>query len=155
LTVKLTEPLSTDHAKAGQYFRATLAVPLTRNGVVIADAGSGVTGEVVAAKRLGMFGRAPDLRLVLVELRTTDNQIVHIQTSSWDARGRGYNPVSGTVRSAFGAVSGALAGAARGSGLVAEDDGARFTGSRNVFLPANSILEFQLATPLSVIERTR
>jgi hypothetical protein len=155
LTVKLTEPLSTDHTKEGQYFRATLAAPITRDGFVIAEAGSALTGKVIASKRGGMFGRAPDLRLILVDLQTTDNQIVRIQTTSWDGRGQGHNPLSGTVRSAVGAVSGALTGAARGSGLIPEDTGTPFTDSRNVVLPGNAILQFRLATPLSLTEHTR
>lgn len=153
LTVKLIDPLSTDHVKPGQYFHATLAAPIVRDGFVIAEPGSGATGKVIASKHAGMFGRAPDLRLILVELRTTDNQIVHVQTTSWDDRGRGHNLVSGTVRSAFGAVSGAVTGAARGSGLVAQDRAS--TDSRNVFLPTNSLLEFRLAAPVSLTEHTR
>lgn len=153
LTVKLIDPLSTERVKEGQYFHATLASPIVRDGFVIAEAGSGVTGKVITSKHAGLFGHAPDLRLVLVELRTTDNQLVHVQTTSWDDRGRGHNLVSGTVRSAFGAVSGAVTGAVRGSGLLAEDRSS--TDGRNVFVPSNSILEFRLAAPVSLTERTR
>jgi len=153
LRVKLVDSLSSDRAKEGEYFHATLATPIVRDGFVIAEPGSGATGKVIASRHAGMFGRAPDLRLVLVELRTTDNQVVHVQTMPWDDRGRGHNLVSGTVRSAFGAVSGAVSGAARGSGLVAQERTS--TDSRNVFLARNSLLEFRLAAPVSLTEHTR
>jgi hypothetical protein len=143
LKVKLAEPLSTDGSKSGQYFHATLAEPIVRDGFVIAKSGSGVTGKVLAAKHANMLGRVADLRLVLVEIRTADNRIVHVQTASWDDRGRSHNLLTRTVRSTVDAFSGAVAGAAP------------FRNGSNITLPANAILEFQLAAPVSFSEHAR
>jgi hypothetical protein len=154
LTVKLAEPLSTDQSKEGQYFRATLAVPVVEDGFVIADAGSGVTGEVVESRHPGLFGRAPDLRLTLVQIRTTDNQVVRVETISWNDRGRSRNPVTGTIRSAVGAV-GALTGAVHSNGVLApQNTQTAAANGHNVLLPANTVLEFRLAAPVSLTEHT-
>lgn len=145
LTVKLDQPLSTDQVKEGQYFRATLTVPVVQDGFVIADAGSGVTGEVIEARRAGLFGRAPNLRLVLKQIRATDDQVVPIETISWNDRGRRRNPVAGTVRTFAGAFSQAWVGEEPFvNGL-----------HHNLVLPANTILEFKLAAPVSLTEHLR
>ena len=155
ITVRLGELLSTDQNKSGEYFRATLLSPITQEGFVIADVGSGVTGQIVRSKRGGLLGRAPDLTLVLVQLRTTDNQIVHVLTTSWNDAGPSHNPVSGTFRSAFGAVSGALTGAVRGSGLMPEQSVEPSTNNgRSIILPPNTTLQFRLAAPVSLTEHT-
>lgn len=155
VTVRLAEPLSTDQTKSGDYFHATLQSPLIQDGFVIADAGSGAVGQVIRSRRAGLFGHAPDLMLVLVQIRTTDNQIVHVLTTSWNDMGPSHNPVSGTFRSAVGAVSGALTGAARGSGLISEPNSEPgVSKDRNLILPANTVLQFRLAAPLSLTEHT-
>jgi hypothetical protein len=154
LTVKIADTLSTDQAKKGQVFRATLQSPVVSDGFVIADAGSVVTGQIIESKRAGKLGGAPDLSLVLVEIRTTDNQSVHIETRSWEDRGQSHNLVMAPIRSAIGAVSGAVTSAARASGIGPEQDGEpTVKNGRNVVLPANTILQFRLAAPVSLTEQ--
>ena len=152
ITVKLTQALSTDQAKPGQLFQATLTSPILRDGFVLAEAGSLVTGEVVRAKRAGLFGRAPDLRLMLIDIHASDNQVARIHTTFWDDTGRSHNVVSGTLRSAMGAVTGAVQGAARGSGIVSQQKSS-VVSDRTIFLPANTVLDFRLVAPVSLTER--
>lgn len=155
VTVRLAQPLSTDQTKTGDYFHATLEAPIIQDGFVIADVGSGATGQVIRSRRGGMFGRAPDLTLDLVQIRTTDNQVIRVLTTSWSDMGHSHNPVSGTFRSAVGAVSGALTGAAHGSGLVSEPSGDTGVGKdRNLALPPNTVVQFRLAAPVSLTEHT-
>lgn len=152
LTVKLTKGLSTDQTKQGQFFQAILASPIIRDGFVLAETGSAVTGEVVRAKRAGLFGRAPELRLTLLDIHASDNQVARIQTTLWDYTGRSHNVVTGTFRSAMGAVTGAVQGAARGSGITSQQKNAAVNG-RTILVPANTVLEFRLLAPVSLTER--
>ena len=154
LTVRLTRPLSTESSAKGQYFRAILQSPIVKDGFIIADAGSPVEGEVIESKRAGMFGRA-NLRLTLLQLHTTDNQDVRIETESWDDRGRSRNPVTAPIRTAFGATVGAFDSVAHGSGLVQQQNADKLKNGRNVTLPPNSVLQFRLAAPVTLTEHTR
>jgi hypothetical protein len=157
LIVKLNSAISTNHAAKGDYFWATLEKPIVRDGFIIADAGSPVKGEIIEAKHGGVFRRSADLRLVLIELHTTDKQTVPIESAYLDDRGHGRNPVTGTIRSAFGATVGALTGM-RGDGSFVPDQDAEartVKNGRNITLPANTLLQFQLAAPVSLTEHAR
>jgi type IV secretory pathway VirB10-like protein len=141
ISVRLSDPLSTDQAKKGQHFHASLASPIIQDGIVLAEAGSTVTGEVVEAKRAGVFHGPPELRLALVQIHTTDNQDVRIATTSWDERARSHNPLATTIRKTVDAVSDVLA--------------VPMMRGHNLVVPANTILEFRLAAPLSLTEHTQ
>jgi hypothetical protein len=155
IRVKLEQSLSSEQSKTGQFFRAALASAVERDGVVALEAGSEVRGQVLQSKRSGVFGRRPELQLVLLEVRTADRRSLRIQTGTWDDTGRGLNPLAGTLRSAAGAVSGAVEGAARGSGLLPEECGQCKSNSRIIMLPTNSTLRFELVAPIRVTERSR
>ncbi len=153
VNVKLEEPLSTEQAKKGKLFHASLASPIVTDGFVVAQAGSGVTGKVLESRRAGVFGRRPELQLVLLDIQATDKQVVPVQTGTWDDTGRAHNPLESTMRSAVGAVSGAVTGAARGSGMMPEQCDRCESSSRIIMLPANTTLQFRLVAPVLVTER--
>jgi hypothetical protein len=154
LLVKVADTLSTDRARKGQLFRATLQSPVVSDGVTIAEAGAAVTGQVIESKRAGKFGSAPDLRLILVDIHSTDNQTVRVETVSWNDRGRSHNPVTGPIRSAIGAVSGVVTRASRDGAIVPEQSSeAAVRNGRDLILPANAVLQFRLAAPVSVTEQ--
>lgn len=157
LIVKLNSAISTSHTAKGEYFWATLEKPIVRDGFIIADAGSPVKGEIIAAKHGGVFHGAADLRLILVELHTTDKQAVPIESASLDDHGRARNPVTGTIRSAFGATVGVLTGTHGDGSFVPQQETEARTGKkgRDIMLPANTLLQFQLAAPVSLTEHTR
>lgn len=156
LAVRLADSLSTDQSSQGQFFRATLVDRIVRDGFVLAESVAPVMGQVLTLKRARVFGGAPVMRLALMDLRTTDNQLVRIQTSVWEGLGRSHNLIAGTFHSALGAVSGAVTGAVRGSGLFpevkAQDPVAK---GRKIYVPANTVLQFRLAAPVSLTERVR
>jgi hypothetical protein len=133
INVTLGETISTDETKRGGYFRAILASPIVKDGFIIAEAGSAVRGQVVASKGTGLFGRRPELRLTLCDIRTTDNQLVRIQTYQWDEKGRSHHAVTVPFRSAFDVL------AARNPGTL--------------LLPPNTALQFRLIAPVSITER--
>jgi hypothetical protein len=133
VNITLWETVSTDQAKKGRYFRAILASSIVKDGLIIAQAGSAVTGQVVTSKGTGLFGHRPELRLTLCDIRTTDNQVVRIQTYQWDEKGRSHHLVTGPFRSAFDVL------AARNPGTLV--------------LPPNTALQFRLAAPVSITER--
>src|SRR4030095_265556 len=53
ITVRVNEPLSSDHSQPGDAFTATLAEPVVANGRVLARRGQTVAGVVVEAQKAG------------------------------------------------------------------------------------------------------
>ena len=144
LKVRLTQPVSTDGGSKGQLFNATLLSPIVQDGYVIADSGAPVTGEIVESKRAGKFGGTADLQLVLVEMHTTDQQDVRIESTSWNDHGRSHRLITAPFR-----VLGALSGS-HGSG--AQEYNVAAVHGRNITLPADTVLQFELAAPVSLTE---
>src|SRR5262249_26475475 len=55
ITVRLNEGLSSNHSQAGQGFTATVAEPVTVDGVTVIEQGAAAHGTVVDAKGMGHF----------------------------------------------------------------------------------------------------
>jgi len=56
ITIRVNEPLSSDHNRVGDAFTATLVQPLVANGIVIARRGQTVAGRVGARRELRAWG---------------------------------------------------------------------------------------------------
>ena len=160
LVVRLAEEVSTAHNDDGDLFRGTVEVPISVNGVVIADRGATAFGRVVKAHRAPLIGGKSELILTLTELDATDGQPIRVQTNNWEQTGAHSNLKNATkvaFGSAVGAVVGAVAGAARGAGIssAVEPSETRSGASarRAVTLPRGTLLGFQLAQPLVVAGR--
>src|SRR4029077_20986839 len=80
VTVRVNQFLSSDRNQAGDAFPATLAQPLSVDGVVVAEPGETVGGRVVEAKKAGMVKGVSRLALQLTTLTLADGQPVQIQT---------------------------------------------------------------------------
>ncbi len=161
LNVRLGQNLSTDHNHAGDAFRGTLDSPLTLNGIVLAQRGSIVRGEVLRARRARLLGAKSNLSLILTEISTSDGQHVQVETNLWEEKGTGKS-IEDTPRmaagAALGAVMGALHSAARGAGFVSSEEEpvsdrpiAMKKGS--ILLRAGSRIEFRLASAVTITEK--
>lgn len=162
LNIRLGETLSTEHNYAGDTFRGTLLTPIIMNGFIIADRGSKVLGRIVDARRAGRLEGTADLSLTLAEINTTDGQRVQIGTDQFEERGAS-NTAGEAAKigggAALGAIIGALGGGGKGAAIGAGAGGAAGTGAvllghgRPAVVPAETALEFRLASPVTITEQ--
>jgi hypothetical protein len=161
LVIRLAETLSTDHNYSGDTFRGTLDQRIVRNGFIIAEKGSTVLGRIVQSDKAGRVRGMSQLNVTLTEINTTDRQRIEVQTNSVEKRGQA-STGSDTAKIAGGAALGALIGAlggGKGAAIGAGAGGAAGTGvvlatrGKAAVLPNESILTFELSSPVSITEQ--
>ncbi len=149
VVVRTNTTINSRQHKAGHKFTVRLEADLVANNVVIAPRGATVYGMINQAKQSGRLLGKTSVQLSMTDIMIA-NQIKPIKTSEIKAvtQGTGKSTVSRTARLA------AIGGLANGS------DGAKnmakvgvgvslLTSGNSINIPAGTLLEFQLAQPLS------
>jgi hypothetical protein len=163
LTVKLGQQLGSKISQAGETFTATVASPVDVNGSTIIPAGATANGTVVDAKPLGRFKGGASLEVQLTSI-TIHGKEHAIQTAAVTQTEKGKGKRTAVLAgggAGLGAVVGALAGGGKGAaigalaGAGAGGAGAAFTGNKEIVLPAESALSFQLSQALEVKEEVK
>ncbi len=158
LTVKVGQALGSKTSQTGQTFLATLAQPVSVGGRSAIPAGATVSGTVVNAKAKGKFKGEGELSLALTSV-TVKGHTYTIQTSALDStsKGKGKRTAATTGGGAAGgALIGGLAGGGKGAGIGALVGagaglvGGAMTGNKQIEIPAESALTFQLSAPLTL-----
>lgn len=83
IPVRMSQTLSPERNVQGDVWSGTLERPLIADGFAIAERGARVRGEVLDAKRGGLFHGSGQLTIELKEVSTSDGQKVHIVTAPW------------------------------------------------------------------------
>ncbi len=163
VTVRVNQPISTDHNQPGDAFTATLAQPLIADGLVIARRGQTVAGRVVESQKGGRVKGTSRLVIELTELSLVDGQQVPVQTqlterSGGTSVGRDAGAIAattgvgaaigGAVDGGFGAGIGALAGAA------VSTIGVLTTHGNSTAVYPETLLTFRIVAPV-VVNTTR
>jgi len=160
LHVRLDQALDTARNRSGDAFSAMLDAPIAENGIVLVPEGTPFRGHITAAKSSGRLRGRGYMSVVLdsFELNGQTYQLA-TRTQSQETgshKKRNWGLIGGG--SGFGALVGGLAGGGTGlligsgAGAAAGVGGAAFTGKKNVYLPAETVLTFRLREPL-LIER--
>ena len=158
LTVRVSQALGSKTSQTGQTFLATLAQPLSVGGRTAIPAGATVSGTVVNAKAKGKFKGEGELSLALTSV-TVKGQPYSIQTSPLDStvKGKGKRTAATTGGGAAGgALIGGIAGGGKGAAIGALVGGGAglvggaMTGNKQIEIPAESALTFQLSAPLTL-----
>ena len=128
-TIRVNQPLSSDHSKVGDIFTASLAKPIIVNGLIVADRGQTIAGRVAQVGKGGLLKGSTKLGIELTELTLVDGSQtpVHSQLISISGPGVGGRnaavigsttvvgaAIGGAVGYGTGAAIGAGAGAAAG-----------------------------------------
>ncbi|MGE5207545.1 MAG: BON domain-containing protein [Chlamydiota bacterium] len=162
LTVRLGAPLSSKSSQSGQSFPATLAQPVSVGGRHAIPAGAPATGTVVTAKAKGKIKGSGQLDLALTSI-TVKGRTYSIQTRVLEntVKGKGKRTAATTGGGAAGgALIGGLAGGGKGAGIGAlVGAGAGFvggtlTGNKQIEIPAEAALSFELSVPLTIAPST-
>ena len=158
VTVRINEWLSSDRNQQGDAFTATLAGPIVVDGIVVAQPGQTVAGEVTEAKKAGRVEGTSRLGVKLTELTLVDGQQELIRSQMINQNGptsvgRDAAAIGGTT--ALGAAIGAGVdwgrGAAigAGAGAAAGIIGVLLTRGRPTVIYPESVLTFRLETPVA------
>jgi hypothetical protein len=157
--VRLSETLDTKRNRTGDRFRATLDSPvILENGTEIIPRGANFSGRVDTSKASGRLkGRAAmTLELDSFELNGRKYQIStsHAGRVSGNHKKRNIIAIGGGagVGAGIGALAGGPAGAliGAGAGAGAGTLGAVFTGKKQVSIPVETRLSFELRRPVQL-----
>ncbi|MFI5103600.1 MAG: BON domain-containing protein [Terriglobales bacterium] len=158
LAIRLVDAIDSEKAQPGETFRATLNSPLASEGDVAIPAGYDVEGQVVDVKSAGKFAGRSELVLQLSRI-SVGAKSYSIQTDQYRRQGssRGTNTAEKVgAGAAIGAIIGGLAGGGKGAGIGAAAGGGlgggvqAATKGQQIKLPAETVLNFTLQSPLTV-----
>jgi hypothetical protein len=159
IPVRFIDAVSTETNKAGDTFLASLAEPLTMNGVVLFAKDTSVQGKIVSLEEPGRVSGVASISLQLTEIQPKNGSSIPLQTEPFsetvksqkkkDAAVIGAGAGIGTAIGAIaggkkGAVLGAIAGGGGGTGYVLATKG------KQLKYPSETLMTFKLAEPLTV-----
>jgi len=158
LTVRLGSALGSKLSQAGQTFTGTIAADVMVGEAVAIPKDASVSGTVTDAKPLGKFagGASLAIRLDSISLHGKD---VQVQTAlkSFSQKGKGKRTaVVAGGGAALGAIIGGIAGGGKGAAIGAlagggaGTGGAALTGNKEIVLPAESAVSFELSQPVEI-----
>jgi hypothetical protein len=154
IVVRVEQTVSAKNSSVGDSFSGVLAQSVVVHGVTVIRAGAPVTGVVTAAKGQGRFKGSGDLAIAIK--RVGDYAV---STTAYEATSKGKGKrTAGFVGGGAGggALIGGLAGGGKGAliggllGAGAGTAGAAFTGNKDITVPAESVVTFKLAEPITV-----
>jgi hypothetical protein len=160
VTVSLGSALGSKVSQLGQTFSGSVAKDVLVGGAVAIPKGATIGGTVTDAKPLGKFagGAVLQVRLDSINLNGADLP-VHAALRTFTVKGKGKRTgVMAGGGAAVGGIIGAIAGGGKGAAIGmaagggAGAGGAALTGNKDVVLPAESALTFQLSQPLEVAQ---
>jgi hypothetical protein len=161
ITVRVNQPLSTDHNQAGDFFTATLADPIVVDGVVVAQRGQTLSGRVSESDRGGRVSGVSRLGLQLTEITAVDGQQLPIQTQLVGRTGHsttGRDVAAVATTTGLGAAIGAAStwdqgrGAAIGAGIGAAAGlaGVLLTRGAPAVVQPETLLSFRIENSVTV-----
>jgi len=154
VVVRLQQTVSAKKNNVGDSFSGVLAQSVVVHGVSVIRAGAPVTGVVTAAKGQGRFKGAGDLAIAIKRVGEYE-----VSTTSYEATAKGKGKRSAGFiggGGGGGALIGGLAGGGKGAliggllGAGAGTAGAALTGNKDITVPAESVVTFKLAEPITV-----
>jgi len=158
-TIRVNQPLNSEHNKVGDLFTATLAKPIIINGFVVAERGETIAGRVSEVEKHGLLKGSSKLGVELTQLTLSDGSQVPLHSqlisiSGPGVGGRNVAVVGGTtaVGAAAGAIAGGGSGAAigAGAGLGVGLLGAVLSKGYPAIIPPEAVLTFSMQQPITV-----
>ena len=159
ITVRVNQPLSSDHNTQGDAFTATLEHPLIVDGFVVAQRGQTIGGRVVDAVRPGRVEGQSRLVVELTDVTLVDGQFLPLRTQYIDRAGgtshqRDANAIAGAT--VLGAAIGGAAGRGVGAGIGAAAGavlgtiGVLSTRGRETAIYPETVLTFRVMEPVTI-----
>jgi hypothetical protein len=159
ILVRMIDSVDSSKNHVGDIFHASLETDLTVNGAVVARKGTDVYGRLAEAKEAGHIAGSSELQLELTRM-VIDGRDYPVVSSDYTLKGKGRGKntaekVGGgaALGAIIGAVAGGGKGAAIGAGVGAGAGGAVqvLTRGQQVKVPSETLLEFRLQQPATVV----
>ena len=159
ISVRVNQPLSSDHNQPGDSFSASLIQPLVADGRVVARRGQTIQGRVAEAVKAGRASGTSRLGIELTELALVDGQQVPVKTQLIERHGDtsvGHDVGTVGVTAGAGAAIGAAAAGGFGAGVGAlagagaATIGVLVTRGRSTVVYPETQLTFRLEQSVSV-----
>jgi hypothetical protein len=158
LTVRMIDGVDSSVNNAGEIFHASLESPLVVDNDVVVPRGADIYVRLVSASSAGRMKGKSELHLELVKMEFQGRSYPLVSsTYSVTGSSRGKNTAAKVGGgAALGAIIGALAGGGKGAGIgagVGAAGGAIYQGAtkgKQVKIPAETKLDFQLEQPVTV-----
>jgi hypothetical protein len=158
LTVRMIDGVDSSVNNAGEIFHASLESPLVVDSDVVVPRGADIYVRLVSASSAGRMKGKSELHLELVKMEFQGRSYPLVSsTYSLTGNSRGKNTAAKVGGgAALGAIIGALAGGGKGAGIgagVGAAGGAIYQGAtkgKQVKIPAETKLDFQLEQPVTV-----
>jgi hypothetical protein len=159
VTVRINQWLSSDRNKTGDTFTGTLNQPVVVDGIVVAQRGQAVYGQVSEAQKAGRVEGTSRLGLQLTQLTLVDGDQASLQSQMVTQHGQtsqGRDAAAIGVTTGLGAAIGAGvnggvgAGVGAGAGAVVGILGVLLTRGRPTVIYPESVLTFQVSAPTEI-----
>ncbi|HXN22193.1 MAG TPA: hypothetical protein VOA41_05555 [Candidatus Dormibacteraeota bacterium] len=163
LLVRMIDSVDSSKNHVGDKFHASLENDLIVDNILVARRGTDLYGRLAEAKEAGHVSGSADLKLELTDM-AIDHRSYPIMTGEYEAKGKGRGEntakkVGGGA--AVGAIIGAIAGGGKGAAIGAGVGGGAgaavnvMTRGQQVRVPSETLLEFRLTQPVSVVSTNR
>ena len=158
LSVTIDETLASNRNKAGDSFAASVSAPVEADGKTVIPKGAHVVGRVVDAKESGRL-HAPARLSVRLSSVEVDGKTYDLETNTFGVSGKGHGKRNAEFiggGGAAGALIGGLAGGGKGAligaaaGAGAGTAGAAATGKKEITIPAESHIRFELLKSVEI-----
>jgi hypothetical protein len=159
VTVRINQWLSSDRNQKGDTFTAILNQPVIVDGIVVAQRGQTVYGQVSEAQKAGRVEGTSRLGLQLTQLTLVDGDQAPVQSQMVNHNGptsQGRDAAAIGVTTGVGAAIGAGvnggvgAGVGAGAGAVVGILGVLLTRGRPTVIYPESVLTFQISAPVEI-----
>jgi hypothetical protein len=163
LLVRMIDSVDSSKNHVGDKFHASLENDLIVDNILVARRGTDLYGRLAESKEAGHISGSADLKLELTDM-AIDHRSYPIITGEYEAKGKGRGEntakkVAGGA--AVGAIIGAIAGGGKGAAIGAGVGGGAgaavnvMTRGQQVRVPSETLLEFRLTQPVSVVSTNR
>jgi hypothetical protein len=163
LLVRMIDGVDSSKNKVGDVFHASLETDLYINGTFVARKGTDIYGRLANVQEAGKLSGSAELQLELMRI-VIDGHDYPLVSSDYSVKGQGRGAdtakkVGGGA--VFGAIIGAIAGGGKGAAIGAGAGSAAgagvqvFTKGEKVKVPSETLLEFRLQQPATVVAAQR
>lgn len=163
LLVRMIDSVDSSKNHVGDVFHASLETNLTVNNILIARRGADIYGRLANVQEAGHISGSAELQLELMRI-VIDGKDYPLVSSDYtlEGKGRGSDTAKKVGGGAIaGAIIGAIAAGGKGAAIGAGVGSAAgagvqiFTRGQQVRVPSETLLEFRLQEPATVVPTTR
>jgi hypothetical protein len=159
IPVRFIDSISTETNKVGDTFLASLAEPLTVNGVTLFARDTSVSGKILNLEEPGRVSGVASISLELTEIQPKNGSRVPLATQPFSETAKAEKKKDAAIiggGAAIGTAIGAITGGKKGAAIGAIAGGGGSTGyvlatkGKQLKYPSETLMTFKLAEPLTV-----